>query len=273
MKAPVLLKSLVGGLVLCAAHLAFGQTGLPTSQPKLLTIVREEVKLGRSADHANHEAGWPAAFEKAKSPDYYLAMISLTGPSEAWYVVPRESHAAIAASMKREDKDPVLSAELERLSARDAEFVKNVTVIQAAGRPDLSYGNFPDVAKARFFEIITFTVRPGQSEKVEAIFKLYAGARKRVAPDTSYRIYQVIAGMPAPTYFVFVSVEDYAHFDQTMAVHMKTFTSLNPQEKAVFDKWSDYVVKEETQRFRLDPKQSYVAKETRATDPEFWSPK
>ena len=273
MKAPVLVKGLVGGLVLCAAHLAFGQTGLPTSQPKLLTIVREEVKPGRSADHANHEAGWPAAFEKAKSPDYYLAMTSLTGPNEAWYVVPQESHAAIAASMKREDKDPVLSAELARLSSRDAEFLRGVSVIQAAGRPDLSFGEFPDVAKARFFEIITFTVRPGQTEKVEAIFKLYAGVRKRVAPDTSYRTYQVIAGMPSPTYFIFVSVDDYAKFDQTMADHMKTLAAVNPQEKPEFDKWGDYVVKEETQRFRIDPKQSYVSKETRATDPEFWSPK
>ena len=258
---------------MCAAHLAFGQSGLPTSQPKLLTIVREEVKPGRAADHANHEAGWPAAYEKAKSPDYYLAMTSLSGPPEAWYVVPQESHAAVAAAMKREDKDPVLSAEIARLSSRDAEFVKNVTVIQAAGRPDLSFGKFPDVAKARFFEIITFTVRPGQAEKVEAIMKLYAGVRKRVAPDTSYRTYQVIAGMPAPTYFIFISVEDYAHFDQTMAVHMKTLTSVNPQEKLEFDKWADAVVKEETQRFRIDPKQSYISKETRATDPEFWSPK
>lgn len=273
MKAPVFVSSLVGGLVLCAAHLAFGQTGLPTTQPKLLTIVREEVKPGRAADHAHHEAGWPAAFEKAKSTDYYLAMTSLTGSPEAWYVAPQESHATIAASMKREDKDPVLSAELTRLGARDAEFIKNVTIIQAAGRPDLSFGKFPDVAKARFFEIITFTVRTGHVEKFEAIAKIYGNIRKRVAPDSSYRTYQVIAGMPAPTYFIFISVDDYAKFDQTTADHLKTITGMNPQEKAEFDKWGDFMVKEETQRFRLDPKQSYVSKEARAADPEFWSPK
>ena len=34
---------------------------LPTSQPGLLTIIREEVKLGRSAEHERIEAGWPAA--------------------------------------------------------------------------------------------------------------------------------------------------------------------------------------------------------------------
>lgn len=267
------MQGLMGGVVLCAAHLAFGQTGLPTSQPKLLTIVREEVKPGRGADHAAHEAGWPAAFEKAKSPDYYLAMTSLTGSPEAWYVAPQESHAAIAASMKREDKDPVLSAELARLAARDAEFIKGVTVVQAAGRPDLSYGKYPDVAKARFFEIFTFTVRPGGVEKFESCMKTYAKVRKRVAPDSNYRIYQVIAGMPTPTYIIFSSVEDYAQLDQTAAEHMKTLTSATPPEKAEFDKWGEAVVKEDIQRFRVDPKQSYVSKETRATDPEFWMPK
>jgi len=33
------------------------------------------------------------------------------------------------------------------------------------------------------------------------------------------------------------------------------------------------VVNVETQRFRLDPGQSYVPKETRAQDPAFWMPK
>src|SRR5215212_140583 len=117
MNTPALVKVLVGGFALCAAHLAIGQTaGLPASQPKLLTIVREHVKVGHAADHAKHEAGWPAAFEKAKSPTYYLAMTSMSGPPEAWYVVPYESHAAMSDAMKREDKDEVLSAELGRLS-------------------------------------------------------------------------------------------------------------------------------------------------------------
>ena len=67
---------------------------LPTSQPNLITIAREEVKLGRDADHAKVEAGWPAAYEKAKSPDYYLAMTSTTGAPEAWYIGAYASHAA-----------------------------------------------------------------------------------------------------------------------------------------------------------------------------------
>ena len=94
-----------------SASVAVSQ-GMPTAQPSLLTIVREDVKTGHNAMHAAFEAGWPAAYAKAKSPNYYLAMVAMTGPNEAWYVSPYASHATYAESMKRESDDKVLSAEL-----------------------------------------------------------------------------------------------------------------------------------------------------------------
>src|SRR6185503_12792048 len=101
---------------------AIAQT-LPTSQPNMITIVREEVKLGRDADHAKVEAGWPVAYEKAKSPDFYLAMTSMTGTPEAWYITPYASHAAIGDGLKRDDGDAVLTAELTRLRRADADMI------------------------------------------------------------------------------------------------------------------------------------------------------
>lgn len=248
--------------------------GLPTSQPGLLTIVREEVKLGRAADHSKFEAGWPAAYEKAKSPDYYLAMVSMTGPNEAWYVTPYASHAAIGEGMKRDNANAVLSAELARLSKGDAEYISGVRTIQALGRPDLSYGGFPDLTKARFWEITTFRVRPGQDQSFEAAAKAYASAAKRVAPQTSFRTYQVIAGMVGPTYIVFSTVNSYAEFDQMGEQGQKTMAGVTPEEGAALDKAGrEALISVESNRFRLDPVQSYVSAEVKATDAAFWMPK
>lgn len=247
--------------------------GLPTSQPKLLTIEREFVKAGRRADHARNEAGWPAAMEKAKSTEYYLALISMTGGSEAWYIIPQESHAAIAAAMKHDDKNPELSAEMERLAARDAEFVERVQTIQSRARPDLSFGKFPDVSKIRFYEVTLYSVKPGHTADFEAIAKAYGAARGRVAPNSSYRTYEVIAGMQDATYIVMSSVEDYGEFDGAMADHEKTMAGANPEEQKLFAKYADTVCRSETNRFRVDAAQSYVPQETRAKDPEFWKSK
>ena len=195
---------------------AFAQ-GLPTSQPGLLYLIREDVKVGHAADHPKVEAGWPAAFEKAKSPYYYIALASLSGTPEVWFVAPFENHAAFGDSLKRESEDPVLSAELDRLSRADAEHVSNVRQIQAIARKELSHGAFPEVAKQRFYEITVFRVKPGRESGFADAAKAYGAAAGRGAADVNYRVYQVIAGMPEPTYLIFSSVESFGAFDKMLA--------------------------------------------------------
>ncbi len=252
---------------------ALAQT-LPTTQPNMINITREEVKVGRIADHQKIEAGWPAAYEKAKSPYYYLALVSTTGPTEAWYISAFESNAAIGDSMKREDSDPVLSAELARLQRADAEVVSGVRTMQASARKDLSFGTFPDIAKERFFEITWFRVRPGHEAQFEAAGKAYGASAKRADAKASYRVYEIVAGVPGPTYVIFSSVSSYADFDQMTAEGEKTMKGFTADEGTAMQKFMlEGVLNMETQRFKLDPVQSYVPKEVRAQDPAFWMPK
>lgn len=272
-----MLRTRYGTLTLLLSMLmpdvALAQT-LPTSQPNLITIVREEVKLGRDAEHSKVEAGWPAAYEKAKSPDYYLAMTSMTGAPEAWYVTPYASHAAIGDSLKHEDGDAVLTAELRRLRRADADLINSVRIIQARARKDLSYGAYPDLAKQRFFEITWFRVRPGHEQQFEAAGKAYGAAAKRGGVSSGYRVYEVVAGVPGPTFLIFSSVGAYGELDQLMTDGEKIMKGANSEEGTALQKFMlEGVVNVETQRFRVDPVQSYVPKETRAQDPAFWMPK
>jgi hypothetical protein len=267
-------RALLAGVFTAYAVSASAQGGLPTSQPNYLTIVREEVKLGRSADHERIEAGWPAAYDKAKSPDYYLAYVSTTGRPEAWFVAPSESHKSMGDSMARENDDAVLSAEVKRLQKVDADVLNNVSVIQARGRKELSMGAFPELAKTRFVEITIFRVRPGHEREFEAAAKAYSSAAKRAAPETSFRVYEVIAGIPGPTYFVFSSTQSFAQFDKATEDGMATMKGASDEERSTLEKFSrEGLINVETQRFRIDPAMSYVPKEIRASDPAFWMPK
>jgi hypothetical protein len=253
--------------------LAQGQ-GLPTSQPAILTIYREQVKLGRAAEHERIEAGWPAAYAKAKSPVYYLGMTSLTGPNEAWFLTPFASNVAFADEMKLESADTALAAALARLARADAEVLNDARGIQAVARNDLSHGAFPDLAKMRFWEITIFRVRPGHEAEFEAAAKVYGAATDRAATGASYRVYQVTAGMPEPTFLVFQSVEAYGDFDALTANGQKTMQSFTTDEQATMQKFStDALINSETNRFAVNPTMSYVSAETRATDPAFWMPK
>lgn len=247
--------------------------GLPTSQPSLITIIREEVKVGRGADHAKIEAGWPAAFGKANSPDYYLAMTSMTGTPEAWFIIPSASHAAYDQYNRRYDNNAGMTAELDRLSRADAEVLNSIRTIQAVARPDLSMGTYPDLSKQRYWEISIVRVRPGHEAEFDAATKAFGSSAQRSAPNTQYRIYQVIAGMQTPSYIIFSSVSSYGDFDQMMADGMKTMQSATATEQAALQKFStDATLSWETNRFRLDPKMSYVSRDARATDAAFWGP-
>jgi hypothetical protein len=261
---------------LAGAGSAFGSQAqdLPTSQPTLITIYRETVKPGRAEEHSRLEAGWPAAYGRANSTDYYLGMSSLTGVPEAWFISPWASHAAQGESMKRDDANATLSAELARLSRADADLIDNVRIIQAVARPDLSWGRYPDLARQRFWEITIFRVRPGHEQGFATAAKAYGTASQRSGSTTGFRVYEVMAGMLTPTYLIFSSVENYGDFDRMLADGMKTMQGANQEEQTALQKFStDGMINAESNRFRVDPRMSFVSAATRATDPAFWNPR
>jgi hypothetical protein len=258
--------------MIASATTALAQS-LPTTQPNYLEISREEVKVGHISDHAKVEAGWPAAYEKAKDPYTYIALVSMTGPGEAWFVAPFESQQAMEDSQRRED-DPTLAASLSRLSKADAEQISSTRTILAMARKDLSHGQYPDTAKQRFYSITIFRVRPGHERDFEAAAMAYGAAADRAATHGSFRVYQVMAGMPNPAFLVFSSVTSYGAFDQVMADGEATMKAATEAERNALDTFSaDGLINSETIRFRLDPMMSYVPQSVRAADPAFWMPK
>lgn len=252
---------------------AYGQA-LPTTQPTILQIYREQIKTGHAAAHVKSESAWPAAFEKAKSPDTYLALSSMTGPQVVWFLSPWDSYTAWGKSLQRDEANAVLSAEVERASLADAEHADALPTLEAVARPDLSHGSYPDLNKQRFWEITLMRVRPGHDAQFAEAAKAYQTMATRSMPNARWRVYQVTAGMPGSTYIIFSSVESFGQFDAMMAEGMATEKSMTPAERDLFKKFDvEALISAETNRFRLDPSMSYVSAATKAADPAFWSKK
>ena len=75
---------------------------LAPTQPNLLTIDREPVTIGHDASHVKTEAGWPARYAHAKSPDDDLALVAVPGSAEVWSMPPRDSCIGWGTSMERD---------------------------------------------------------------------------------------------------------------------------------------------------------------------------
>jgi len=260
---------------LCAVRIvpAYSQA-LPTSQPNFLQIIIEDVKVGHDDDHSKLEAGWPAAFEKAKAPYYGMGMVAVTGSPQAWFLTPYDSNKQIGDSFKFNAGDPVLAAELSRLARADAAHITSARQLYLEARKDLSHGAFPDVGKQRFYEVTIFRVRPGHESQFEAAAKAYGESATRNAPGAAYRIYQVAMGMPGPAYYVIGSAVSYSDFDKTTADGAATMKGMTQAQQDLLQKFAaEGLINSETQRFRVDPNMCYVPKDVRASDPAFWNPK
>jgi hypothetical protein len=264
----------LGVLVSLVRVLPASAQSLPTSQPPYLQVIMEDVKVGHDDDHSRLEAGWPAAFEKAKSPYFGIGMVALSGAPQAWFLTPFESNKAIGESFKLNADDTTLAAELSRLARADAAHINNARTVYLRARKEMSRGAFPDLGKQRFYEVTIFRVRPGHEDQFAAVAKAYGDAAGRAAPGAAYRVYEVIAGMPGPVYFVISSVAAHDEFDKGMSDGDATMKGMTPDEMGVMQKFAtEGMVNSETQRFRIDPNMCYVPKDVRASDPAFWNPK
>src|SRR5713226_1172009 len=83
---------LAGG-ILCAA--SFILTAQQPGPPKVLRIFREDIKEGKSAAHEKVEARWAQMNARLKYPANSLALTSLTGTGQAWFLEGHDSFAAI----------------------------------------------------------------------------------------------------------------------------------------------------------------------------------
>src|SRR5205085_333495 len=86
--------------------------------PAVMQIIRESVKEGRSAAHEKVESDWAAAFRKRNISFHSVALTSMTGPSEAWFLVGYPSFAAVEQA-NQETQKPGFKAEMDMLEARD----------------------------------------------------------------------------------------------------------------------------------------------------------
>ena len=265
----------LSSLAVCVCALAgaapsFAQA-VPTTQPKFLHIIREQVKVGRASDHSQFEAGFVAAFEKAKATTSWFGLSSITGQQEVWYVIPYASQAAYGEATAWEESQPALTAEVERLYKADAEFVSESTTLQAVAAPQLSHGTFPELAKMRYWEITIFRIRPGHEDTWTLATMAYKAAVTRAATNASWRTYRVVAGAPDGTYLVFSSVPAYGDFDKMLADNEAAMKGASSDETGVLGKFmKESVISITSNRYRLDPRQSYVDAATKAKDPAFW---
>ncbi|MDQ3173035.1 MAG: hypothetical protein M3Q91_04905, partial [Acidobacteriota bacterium] len=119
MKKSLLL--VVASLFVSCLSQAIAQTPDEMGPPRVLLIVREEIKPGMMPAHNRHSAGYSGIFGKLKTPNHRIAMIPVAGnENEVLYVTAGESFADLEMITKETDRkmagrNGTMGAELARL--------------------------------------------------------------------------------------------------------------------------------------------------------------
>jgi len=255
--------------VVSAAPLLAQMTGTQPPPPVLL-ISRELVKPGKTAAHNQWEAGWPAAFSKANYPTNYIGMNALSGINEAWFLIGFPSFDALEKDNARMDADASLSAEQRRLYAGESDYVENTRWVMAAYVPAVSHNPNVDISKMRYFEVITYTMRPGHDGDFARAAGLVNDGFTKAGIDVPWAVYHVVSGAPAGTYYIFLPFRSLAALDKGASNWAAMTKALGAEQTGALGKLiTDGVATEQSQIFAFNPKMSYVSKEMKAGDP-FW---
>lgn len=262
-------------LLLSLAPPAPAQEQAAGGPPRVLNIIREVVKPGKGAAHEKIEVGWPRAFAKAKWSVHYLAMTTVTGPNEAWFIEGYDSFASWEKGRNEMDKNDTLRMETNQLADKDGELLSGINMMAAIFREDLSYRANVNVAQMRYFSVTTVRVRPGHMNDFVEARRIINAAREKANVDDHQAVFQVISGAPSATYLIFSPMKSLKRMDDFPQIYGQAYRDAlgDDGRKKLAELAGSGTLFSETNVFAFSPKMSYASKEMAAADPDFWTPK
>ena len=255
--------------VLMPAVVAVAQTPakMEPGPPKVLNIIREGSKPGKTMAHRKHEAAWTQAFIQAGGFPYSLTLSSVTGPDEDWFTSGFESFAAMEKFADSFDSKPAYRKIMETYAPKESDFVSESRTITARYRPDLSYKPDFKLGEYKYFNVTQVRYKLG-SDPAE-ISKIVNTAREKANMEYHVVAYQVNSGMPVGTYIYFTPIKSLSEWDQPPNQAYNDALKEAKFDEAV----GKAVINVEFRLFAFNPKLSYMPESVSKLNPAFWNPK
>jgi hypothetical protein len=256
------------------AGLAVAQEKPPNMPPKVLVVTREFVKPGRAGTaHEKTESAFVQALSNSKWPTHYLAVDSLSGRPRSLFLTAFDSFEAWEKDTLAVQKNPALSASLDRAALSDGDLLTDIDGGAFAYREEFSLRPGADIPHMRYFEISRFHIKPGHDKDWERLVKMVVGAYEKI-PDVQWASYEGVYGVPDGTFLFFTPRKSASEVDRAFA-QGKQFETIMGEGgmKQMRELSAETIESSETNLFVFNPRMSYVSEEWTKADPEFWTVK
>lgn len=265
---------LAAGLCLAGSAAALAQETMMTP-PKVLTVIREVEKPGKTAAHTDWETGYPRAFAKSNWPSHYIALRAISGEPRVLFMNGYDSMAEWEKDGAAQEKDAALSAEMQRLDPKDGDFLTETRRAVLTYMPELSYHADVSVAGTHYFMVTAIRVKPGHNDHFVEIRKLVKAAHEKANLSDHFAVFHFRLGQPSGSYAIFVPLKSGGDLDEFEAIHGKAYEdALGEDGRKKLEEFNrEGLESSEAQLFVISPKMSYPPKEWVDADPSFWAPK
>ena len=259
---------------------ALAQDTPPMGPPKVLLIVREEIKPGMMAAHARHSADFVQVFNQMNTPNHRIAMVPVAGnENEVLYVTAAQSFAEIETLNRSTDQKMgsatgAMRVKLDALEKEAPGMHSAMRDMLAVYRPELSFNPGVNIAQMRYFTITTTRIRPGfdgvYADYIQKVINV--ASNKAKVDDLHVAVFQVISGAPGGTYMIFRPMKSLAELDNPIG--MKVRAAMTDDQRKDADKAvREAILSSDVSTYAFAPSMSYVDRQFAAMDSAFWSPK
>jgi hypothetical protein len=273
------LVPIFAGLCLCASATplwaqAMASQDQPTPPPKVLIIDREMVKFGRSAAHEKNEAAYVQAAMAGKDPTRYLAVTSISGPGEAWFLVGFDSFDAVEKAHKYFEGHAALQAKYDQIMEADAQFVNDGNSLVCYLNDKMSYHAAVNIPTMRYFDVETIRYREGHDAEWDELGKLIADTLDKAHLDMHFAFYDVVYGAQTGTVLIFTPHKSLGELDSVFSHDEPAFMdALGPNGKRFQELLANTIISDVTNVYAFNPKMSYPPDAFITADPAYWKPK
>ncbi len=243
--------------------------------PKMLLLVHQEFRFGKAGERQKLEVSISRACEHLNVPNDWIDLESISGPPEALFFDPFDSFERLDTAFVAWGRIFATHPELARMQEEIKALVTSERTIIAVRRDDLGYRpQSIDLSKARFLRVLEVRLNPGhESDFVEA-FRILSAAYEKIKPDAPWVVYQVNAGMPSPTFLVFVPMHALKQNDDLLSWAQGLREAEGEEAAHQMEQIArDAYAGTESNLYVVSPETSHVSKDFADGDPEFWSSK
>lgn len=276
-------------LTLAAAQAALAQA--PAGPPQYMYVEREVLRPGAAEGHARESNDFVRLLAHAKDVQgerryYRVGLTPVAGNSnEVLYLFPFESLDAVGRYqsdverwMTRPGEMNAFNAKvrMERPSAQAgaADDYHTLQTSSVARRvDDLSYNPRTDLGSARFVEVITWRVKPGQEMNFVKAGRMIVAAHKEARTPVHFVTFRLMGGGPSGTFMTVSSLATLEEMNPpaaSMAAYMK---ALGEKAGEVDKLAGESLAGSETNIYRIVPTMSAVPDSflQNADDRAFWT--